>query len=125
MVGRVRTILLILLLIFAIGSAALSSCTAGEMVPVMQMACCKGGHHECGMSDVPSQCCKKEKRPEHQFFAAQRQAPDSAVQAMFVMVAQAPVADHLSTVEIAGRSRSAPLASPSPPLYILTSSFLI
>lgn len=125
MVERVRRMAVVAILAVTLTGSALSSCMAGEIDPGIQMACCKAGHHDCGSGGDPADCCTKEKPPEQQFFVAKKQAPDCAVLAPLAVFASRGLEHRLPTSPIVRHSRVASLATPSPPVYVLTSAFLI
>lgn len=57
--GRLLTALMTAAISIAVPGAALAECMAGlSDEPTMQMACCKGGHHECHKSGNAVDCCK-------------------------------------------------------------------
>ena len=57
--GRLFTALMTAAISISVPGAALAGCMSGlSDEPTMQMACCKGGHHECHKSGSVVDCCK-------------------------------------------------------------------
>jgi hypothetical protein len=125
---RFRAAAIVALIVMAgVVTSALATCMAGAMTREnAQMACCKGGHHQCGPSGSPADCCKKSEPRPQQLAMGKADPAASPVRALLLTFTAAQPQLLNVAVRPAPRdfSRGPTLAS-SPPPYLVFSVLLI
>ena len=110
-----------------LATASVATCATGMLAPpTAQMACCKAGHHRCGMKGSPADCCTKSvSSPELGTLtkAQSVQAPVRVLLASHVPALLAAVS--IPAVHVVIVNASPPSRPLGPPVYIAFSSLLI
>lgn len=119
MPSRLPRIALAVLLMAAVSSSAFASCLPDDMQAAAEMACCVKGHHECGSSVKPADCCQSAKVSSPQFLATK--APEKSKPVVVVSFVQAAVIQPLAVTSIVNRALHS-LNCPSPPLFLLNTA---
>src|SRR5213594_4108608 len=90
--GRWVRIIVAALAVSGVLTSALAACTAGAMASRHeQMACCKGGHHKCGVSKKAADCCKKSEQRPQQLVLAKSDPLSAPARTLLTLTSAQPV----------------------------------
>jgi hypothetical protein len=113
-----------LLLAVALGSTALATCVTPETTPQPQMTCCPPGHHDCGTAVQPADCCRIHQAVDERLIALKTDARSLGAVALRPVAGPVTAAFAPPSLPVVD-ARAARARAPSPPVYVLTSAYLI
>jgi len=119
--ARWTRLLVTVTLALTVSTAAFANCLPGPSEPDSAMACCQGGHHDCGSAMQAVDCCKSHDASSHRLTAANPASVFKPIVCLIEIALPASLAVPSAT--------PSPLIEPfvafSPPLFLLDSSLRI
>ena len=116
-----------LLVVFGVLTSTWATCTTGALMPAhAQMACCKAGHHTCGMKGTPADCCTKTETQQQQWTATKTELVKAPALVVMTVVTSIQAARPVALLRSSRFANVSPPPHPlGPPAYIANSALLL